>query len=208
MTNNITKSFFIFLVALTPCNALLSQSAWELKKDKDSIRIYTRSTEGSKFNELKVVFNLRGNFEQLRTIIQDVNHYKEWVYASKVSNIVEKKSNEELVYYSEVSAPWPLSNRDFYSDTKIWMDSANKHMRISSCNLVNKYEEKNHIVRIPFLKAEWTISMLAPSIMRVEYLLDWNPGGSIPAWIANMFFTAGPYQSFNQLQKKMAGMNP
>ncbi len=188
--------------------ALQAQSAWELKKDKDSIKIYARTTGESKFNEMKVIFNLHGNFQQLRSIIEDVNHYKDWVYASKESMLVEKKNNNELIYYSEIAAPWPLSNRDFYSDTRIWFDSANNQMRISSCNLMNKYSEKSHLVRIPFLKAEWTISMLSKAMMHVEYILDWNPGGSIPAWIANMFSTSGPYQSFNQLQKKMTTLSP
>ncbi|MBS1948889.1 MAG: hypothetical protein JST47_14090 [Bacteroidetes bacterium] len=208
MINSLAKSFSFFLIAWLPCNELLSQPAWELKKDKDSIRIYTRSTEASKFNELKAVFNLRGNFEQLHSIIEDVPRYKDWVYACKTSMLVEKKNNDELVYYSEVSAPWPLSNRDFYSDTRIWMDSAKKQMRISSFNLVNRFKEKEHIVRVPFLKAEWTISTLGPSLMRIEYILDWNPGGNIPAWIANMFSTNAPYQSFSQLQRKMADLNP
>ena len=208
MTNSITKSFSLLLMAWLPCSALLSQSAWELKKNKDSICIYTRSTEASKFNELKVVFNLHGNFEQLRSVILDVNHYKDWVYASKVSTLVEKRSSDEMVYYAEVSVPWPLANRDYYSDTRVWVDSAKKQMRISSCNLINKYGEKEHIVRVPFLKAEWTISMLTASMMHVEYILNWNPGGSVPAWIANMFSTNAPYQSFTQLQKRMAFLNP
>ncbi|HVM87513.1 MAG TPA: START domain-containing protein [Puia sp.] len=208
MMNNVSKTYILFLFALLPGKALLAQSAWELKKDKDSIRIYTRSTEGSKFNELKVVFNLRGNFEQLRSVIRDVTHYKEWVYASKATTIVERKSEDEIVYYAEVAAPWPLSNRDYYSNTRIWIDSAKKQMHISAGNLANKYKENEHLVRVPFLKAEWTISMLTTSLMQVEYILDWNPGGSIPAWIANMFSTTAPYQSFSQLQKKMAGLNP
>jgi hypothetical protein len=122
--------------------------------------------------------------------------------------MVEKKSDNELVYYSEVAAPWPLSNRDFYSDTKIWMDSSTKQLRISSCSVANKYAIKEHVVRIPFLKAEWVVSMICPSKIHIEYVLVWNPGGSIPAWVANMFSTSGPYKSFAQLKKKMEGMNP
>jgi hypothetical protein len=203
------KSFYILLVAfLLPHFNLFSQSAWELKKDKDNIRIYSRSVKDCKFNELKAVFDLPGNFTQLRSILEDVSNYKSWVYSTSSSTLIERRSESEIVYYSQVSAPWPLSNRDFYSDTRITLDSCNRHMRISSRNIDSLSPSKDHLVRIPYLRAEWIISILSPTIMHVEYTLAWNPGGSIPAWVANMFATTGPFQSFSQLKKRMADLPP
>ena len=187
---------------------LFAQSSWELKKDKDSVRIYTRTLPDSKFNELRAEFNLHGNFIQLRKILQDVEQYPAWVYATKTSKLVEKHNANELVYYAEITAPWPISNRDYYSVTRIWLDSADGKMHILSHNLPGAYPEMSHIVRIPLLKAVWTISPLSAGWIHVEYMLDWNPGGSIPAWLANLFSTTGPSQSFGQLRKKMAQLNP
>jgi hypothetical protein len=150
---------------------------------------------------------VHGTLEQLRSILLDVDHYKDWVYASKSSNLVEKKGDGELTYYSEVTAPWPLENRDFYSRIKARLDSLGKKLFVSSCNLAGKYKDKDHLVRVPFLRAEWVATLIGASRIRIEYILDWNPGGSIPAWIANMFVTKGPYKSFTLLQKKMASLN-
>lgn len=198
--------YVLLATFLLPTFNLFSQTPWELKKDKDNIRIYSRCVKDSKFNELKAVFDLPGNFIQLRSILEDVGNYKNWVYSTSSSTLIERRSESEIVYYSQVSAPWPLSNRDFYSDTRITLDSCNRLMRISSRNIDSLSPSKDHLVRIPYLRAEWIISILSPTIIHVEYTLAWNPGGSIPAWVANMFATTGPFQSFSQLKKRMALM--
>jgi hypothetical protein len=202
------KSFIVVITLISlPCLSLFAQTAWELKKDKDSILIYSRTGKDSKFNELKAVFDLPGNFSQLRSILEDVNHYQDWVYATKASHLIEKKNAGDLVYYSEISVPWPLSNRDFYSNTRIWLDTASRQLRISSQNVSKNYPVKNHLVRIPFLRAQWLITMPSSTRLHVEYTLAWNPGGSIPAWVANLFSTTGPFHSFSELRKKMMVLN-
>jgi len=198
------KSFYFFTTLLLAfASHAFAQSTWDLKKDENGILVYSRSVKDSKYKELKAVFDLPGTYDQLRFILNDVKNYKTWVYCTASSNLVERKSETEIVYYSRVSAPWPVSNRDFYSDTRIWMDSANHQMRLSSRNL-NQFPANDHIVRIPFLRSEWVITAPSPGILHVEYTLSWNPGGDIPAFLANAFSTTGPLQSFTQLKRKMA----
>jgi hypothetical protein len=190
----------LFLLSST----LVAQPVWELRKDQNGIRIYSRPAKDSKYNELKAVFDLPGTFEQLHAVLLDVSNYKTWVYATTSSILIEKKSAIEMVYYSRISAPWPVSNRDFYSDTRIWIDSGRQQMRVSSRNMDNFPLSKEHIVRIPFLKAEWNITAPSSERLHVEYTLSWDPGGNIPAFLANAFSTNGPLQSFSQLKRKMA----
>jgi hypothetical protein len=185
-----------------------AQSPWELKKDQNGILVYSRPVKDSKYNELKAVFDLGGTFDQLRSVLSDVSNYKTWVYCTTASVLIERRSTTEMVYYSRISAPWPVSNRDFYSNTRIWIDSAAHQMRVSSRNMDNFPLSKDHIVRIPFLRAEWTITSPSPDRLHVEYTLSWNPGGNIPAFVANAFSTTGPFQSFSQLKRKMALMTP
>jgi hypothetical protein len=203
-----TKPFFFFSAFFLAIAAhSFAQSAWELKKDQNGIRVYSRSVKESKYKELKAVFDMAGTYEQLRFILNDVTNYKTWVYSTVSSNLVERKSETEIIYYSRISAPWPVSNRDFYSDTRIWVDSANHQMRLSSRN-IDKFPLTGHIVRIPFLKSEWVITAPSPGALHVEYTLSWNPGGDIPAFLANAFCTTGPLQSFTQLKRKMAPAAP
>jgi hypothetical protein len=202
------KSFyFLTPLLLALASHAFAQSAWELKKDENGILVYSRSVKDSKYKELKAVFDLTGTYDQLRTILNDVENYKTWVCNTASSNLVERKSETEMVYYSRISAPWPVSNRDFYSDTRIWIDSANHQMRLSSHNL-SQFPPNGHIVRIPFLRSEWFITAPSPGMLHVEYRLSWDPGGDIPAFLANAFSATGPLQSFTQLKRKMTSTVP
>jgi len=185
----------------------MAQSAWNLKKEQNGILIYSRLIKDSKFNELRAVFDLTGTFDQLSSILNDVGNYKTWVYGTASSNLIERKSSTEIVYYSQISVPWPASNRDFYSDTRIWVDSATHQMHLSSRNIDSFPHSKAHFVRIPFLRSEWLITASSTTTLHIDYTLSWDPGGNIPAFIANTFSTSGPLQSFTQLKRKMALMN-
>jgi hypothetical protein len=33
----------------------------------------------------------------------------------------------------------------------------------------------------------------------IVYFLEMDPGGSVPAWITNMFVAKGPYETFSNL---------
>jgi hypothetical protein len=196
--------YLVMLLSLACTCRLLAQSAWDLKKDQNGILVYSRTVKDSKYNELKAVFDLNGTFDELRNVLWDVGNYKSWVYCTTSSSLIERKSETEIVYYSRISAPWPVSNRDFYSDTRIWIDSAQHQMRLSSRNIDNFPLSKDHLVRIPYLRSEWIITAPSPERLHVEYTLSWNPGGNIPAFLANAFSTTGPLQSFSQLKRKMA----
>jgi len=204
----VIRSHLLFTVLfLTFATNSMAQSAWNLKKDQNGILIYSRSLKDSKFNELKAVFDLPGTFDQLSSILNDVSNYKTWVYGTASSSLIERKSTTEIIYYSQISAPWPVSNRDFYSDTRIWIDSATHKMRLSSRNIDSFPHSKAHFVRMPFLRAEWIITATSTASLHVDYTLSWDPGGNIPAFIANAFSTSGPLQSFSELKRKMALLN-
>jgi hypothetical protein len=202
------KAFSFFAVLYLAFTAhSFAQSAWDLKKEENGILIYSRSVKDSRYKELKAVFDLPGTYDQLRSILNDVSNYKTWVYSTVASRLVERKSVTEIVYYARISAPWPVSNRDFYSDTRIWIDSAHHQMRLSS-HSIDQFPSTEHIVRISFLRSEWIITAPSPGTLHVEYTLSWDPGGDIPAFLANAFSPTGPLQSFSQLKRKMALTTP
>ncbi|HEX3934619.1 MAG TPA: hypothetical protein VHW43_08055, partial [Puia sp.] len=67
--------------------------------------------------------------------------------------------------------------------------------------------EKKGLVRIPRSMAVWNISQKSDKVIHVQYILQIDPGGCLPAWIANMFASKGPMESFGNLKKKMEDLN-
>src|SRR5882762_6979674 len=90
----------------------LGQNNWVLKKDKDSIRVYNRSSEHSKFNDLRVETILRTSLSCLAAVILDINNYPKWSFNTRKAYVLRQVSPSELYFYSEINSPWPASNRD------------------------------------------------------------------------------------------------
>jgi len=39
--------------------------------------------------------------------------------------------------------------------------------------------------------------------VKIEYELQVDPGGKVPAWLVNMFATKGPFETFKKLQQQV-----
>ena len=180
---------------------------WMLKDQRDGISVYSRHSELSRFNDIEVEMDLPGTTAQLFSILMNVEKYPEWAFSTKSSTLIKRIGNSELIYYSEISAPWPLSNRDFYADVSISCDSSKHSWCMVSTGLKDFLPEKKGLVRIPRSKAVWNISQKSDKVIHLQYVLQVDPGGCLPAWIANMFATKGPMQTFASLRKKMEASN-
>jgi hypothetical protein len=180
---------------------------WMLKDQRDGISVYSRHSELSRFNDIEVEMDLPGTTAQLFSILMNVEKYPEWAFSTKSSTLIKRIGNNELIYYSEISAPWPLSNRDFYADVSISCDSSKHSWCMVSTGLKDFLPEKKGLVRIPRSKAVWNISQKSDKVIHLQYVLQVDPGGCLPAWIANMFATKGPMQTFASLRKKMEALN-
>jgi hypothetical protein len=129
------------------------------------------------------------------------------VYATKSSVAVKKISGTEVIYYAEVEAPWPASNRDYYADVKVTFNADSQSLNVVSAGMKNYQPEKDKLVRVPMSKAVWNISTGSNKTIHLQYILQVDPGGCIPAWILNMFATKAPMETFKKLKEKMELLN-
>ena len=198
-------SLFIFLFLIS---AAKGQYNWVLKKDKEGIKVSSRHSDRSKFNDIKVEMDLPGNIYQLLNILLDVDKYSQWSYSVSKSEIVKKLTPFKLVYHLEVTAPWPVTDRDLYATIEVNIDSVARSIKVlasgdSSYRPVNK-----NFIRIPHSKGTWDIRTVSNKTIHIVYILEIDPGGSVPAWIMNMFGTKAPFVTFQNLKHKMILLNP
>src|ERR1700678_4462517 len=71
---------------------------WELRKDQDGIRIYTRTGDSSRFNEVKVETILRGKLSSLAALILDIGNYPNWSFNSEKAAVIKRVGPAELYY--------------------------------------------------------------------------------------------------------------
>ena len=190
-------------LVLFSCFTVWGQRDCVLKKDKDSIKVYTCASEHLKFKSIKATFTVNARLSQLVAFVLDVNNYCDWQYNTIHASLLKKINEQEVIYYTEIAGPWPVSNRDMIVDLKFSQDAKTKVVTIVMKSVPQWAPEKKHIVRVPMSLATWTVVPLSSSLLKVEYFIQIDPGGSVPAWMINMVAAQAPYESFKNLKDKI-----
>ena len=185
----------------TFASAAMGQYNWKLSKDEDGIKVYQSEVKHSKFKSIKVECTLDGTYDKLMSILNDVTNQKNWVYNNKNSSILQRISPNDFYYYSETYLPWPMTNRDAIIHLKMNKDSLDRFLKISAVSVPGYAPEKSGMVRVPRSDISWYVTMPSAKTISIVYIFDAEPGGSLPAWVVNMFTDKGPYESFKKLSE-------
>ncbi|WP_083257206.1 START domain-containing protein [Arcticibacter eurypsychrophilus] len=197
------RNLVIFLLLLLPIADAFAQSPWKLNTEKDGIRVFSRTVPDSKVKALKIECVLKTTLSQLVTLLLDVNETDQWVYHTKTCVLVRKVSPSDIYYYAEVSLPWPMENRDFVVHIRVFQNPQTKIVTIDAPSVSDIVPVKKGIVRISHSKGFWKIIPLDQNLVKVEYSLQVDPGGIIPAWMVNTFAAQGPLQSFRNMKGQL-----
>jgi len=98
--------FVLFLSALSLKG--FAQNNWELSKDQNGIKVYTRNSDSSAFKSVKVEAVLEGTPGKLTDILMGIERNIKWVYNTKTLRLIKRYNPNELLYYAETSLPWPM----------------------------------------------------------------------------------------------------
>jgi hypothetical protein len=187
---------FLFCIFIS---AAFSQTNWKLARNESGIRVYQKDSKFSNFKSIRVECTLEGSFDKLISIINNISHYKDWVYNNKTTSLLKRVSAYEFYYYTEAYLPWPLDNRDAVMHTKISRDSSERFLQINSVAVPNYIPSKSGKVRIQRSDINWYVTRPSPNFIHIVYTFEADPGGSVPAWLVNSFADKGPFESFKKL---------
>ncbi len=193
----------IILLAFISClfTVVNAQTSWDLKKDQDGIKVYTGSVVNSNIKAVKVTCILNANLSQLTALLLDTKAHEQWVYNTKQSYLVKQLSANHQIYYTEISMPWPLTNRDVIVEMTITQQPGTKVMYVSANAVEQNVAINKDKVRVPLSKVSWVVTPFGNNQLNVEYIGQADPGGSVPSWLVNSFSTKGPFETFKKLKE-------
>jgi hypothetical protein len=189
----------IIILLLVPGFLVTKATDWTLKKEDGNIKIYTASNNNT---TIKVESVVDATSTQVIAAFFDFERRKQWIYGNKSSKLLKKINDTEFVYYSEMSIPWPYSNRDFVAQVKISRTSPGVVV-IDSHSEPEYIPEKDGLVRIKHSTAQMVLTSLGNNTTKIEYVIQLDTGGDIPGWLTNMCSTKGPYETFEKLPERL-----
>lgn len=194
------KYLFLILLFINP----IPQSDWNLKKDKDGIKIYTRSVEGSSFDEFKGITTIeKSSLSAVLTVILDVKNYESLFPDCMNPKILKQEGEYYDIHYIQTKGPLTIKDRDSVFEQKTVVGKNGKHARVTLKPLPDYIAENKDMVRVREGSGFWELEEDDNSNIKVTYQFHGEPGGDIPAWLANSFVETHPLQTLKNLKNRL-----
>ena len=180
-------------------DVISAQSEWKLKKEENGIEAYTRSREGIKFKEYKVVMEIEASLDQALALLRDYEVYPDLFPGTRDHKVISDDFTH-YVTYTRFKIPFPARDRDGVFDNKLSYDATTKTLRIDvSC--VDAEEHINpKLVQLEYCDGHWEIADIGNGMIRVINQMIVDPGGAAPAWIVNSKTVDDPVKTFKEFR--------
>jgi ribosome-associated toxin RatA of RatAB toxin-antitoxin module len=193
---------FLFFPALMVPGQLAAQS-WNLAKEKDGIKIYTRTEDGKPLKSYKGTALIHAPAEKVFNLIEDVKHTDWWDPNLSQIQVLDYEKYKRTRYYLVYDSPWPVANRDLCVEVTVNIDPARSVFSACALPITGVIPEKRGLVRIKDYRQTWTISPSGPNWSNVVLEGYVDPDGNIPDWISNMVVTEAPYGAIEGVRKRL-----
>lgn len=182
------KGFFaILIVTVFPFH----DGNWELKKDKDNIKVYTKHVEGSGLKAIKATTVFNASLETCVAVLRDIDHLTELFPDTKVAKKISQTENDQI-HYLEMDAPWPVTDRDGAFLLVYKYDAASQTLVVDAKMMPDACPRVEGIIRLTKGGGTWTFKRIDATHTSLDYYFHGEPGGSIPTFLANSVVEENP----------------
>jgi hypothetical protein len=179
----------------------VDSTEWKLRKDRDGIKIFTRSIEGSDFDEFKGICTLENcTLHEVLAILLDVNNYDKLYPDCTHPKILKQNGKYHDIHYIIITAPWPIQNRDAIYEMNTVISDDGRHALVSMLPRPDYIKPKDDLFRIQKGSGFWELIEKSDYSIAITYQFHGEPGGNIPAWLANSFVVKHPLKTIQNLQ--------
>lgn len=194
---------------ITTCMLLLMGVAaaqatdWQLKKEKDGIRVYNKQKEGTQLYMYKVVAAVKARPEVVyRQVVDFADNLKHMELVDSI-RFLNHQPDERYTNYMRMNMPWPVKNRDMVVEMAV--TRTEKGYYLESRVLTDYLPANQGIIRIEDFYESWTIETSATPGESQIVVSGWvDPGGSIPAWVLKLASVNAPYRFISGILGELA----
>ena len=194
--------------ALRPAGA--APPGWQEVANEQGIVVYKRKVPESRFVEFRARAILDAPVLSVLAVLDDTGGYSEWVPGNLEMKILEKVSETDEVFYQATDAPWPAKSRDYVGRFQFQKDDGKRSVEIEFRNTSHSSAPvRGDRVRMPFVRGLWVLQAAGDGrSTRAELGVHMDPGGWIPAWLANWVTRYFPLDTLKNLQRVLREKEP
>lgn len=178
-------------------------SEWTEAYRKDTTVIFTKDAGSSR--EIMAFTAIKARPEAVFNVICDFGHYSEFMPYVEESRVLRQISPHELITYQRIAPPF-VSERDYPTRMKITRDVSASLFTIEWRGSPDSLPEIDDVIRISLNQGSWHIEPADADRQqtRLTYRVLVDPGGAIPAFVANLSGTVAVPGLLEAVRKRLS----
>lgn len=185
--------------ALFAASAAAQAGDWELVRDEQGVRVWLKPVEGSAYQAFRGEALMQTDLATLRALQEDVAASCAWIYNCREQRLLDYVGDTAWTY-ARFDTPWPVKARDSVMQVSTRMErdgSLVHHLQAAPQRLPRDPGYQ----RVSAAQGYWRMTPEGEGWVRVTYELHAEPGGQVPAWLANSFVVDAPFNTLLRLRK-------
>lgn len=175
---------------------------WKLITNKDDIKVYRAHTDDSPIKTFRGEAEIAlQDFRSIGAIMDDYDFLASWLHmVSGIEHIAYASPSNRTVWL-KTELPWPVSDRDTGLKIGLEQDPETFVLTVPFAHAAEAIPKQKGYARIPRMEGYLRFTPMEPGHMHftIEVILD--PGGYVPAWLANMILRDIPYFSLKRFRQ-------
>jgi hypothetical protein len=184
-----------------PDPALAEQ--WTLARNEKGIEVHTRPVPGSRVEAFRGAGLVEAEPEAILSVLRDSDRFHEWFPNCPESKLLSREGAVSF-QYSVMAAPWPVDDRDNVFRSVLSRNAATGVIELLVSAAPDAHPEQPGRVRVRTARGSWRLEPKGPGKTRVIFTMHLEPGGGVPAWLANARVVATPFEALQNLRARLA----
>ena len=119
------------------------------------------------------------------------------------SKVLKQEGEYYDIHYIQTKGPFPVKDRDSVFEQKTVVNENGKHARVTLKPLPDFIPKVDGMIRISEGSGFWELKEDSNNNVKVTYQFHGEPGGEIPAWLANSFVVGHPFETLKNLKNRL-----
>lgn len=200
MTRWTTTLLALLLLPLVAIGAETRQ--WKLVSDRDGIQVYMAHSDESRIKTFRGVMEIElEDFNSLPALADDYEYYARWMYLISDLREIRRRSATDRDVVVRTRLPWPVADRDAGLQLLIQQDAKTGALSYDLKGRPGILPVDPGYVRIPEMNGHFKSIPIGGKKVRIDFEVLLDPGGYIPAFLANFILKDIPFQSLQRFRR-------
>lgn len=192
----------IVLVMLLFGSRVASGDEWQIVDHSDGIEVALREEPGRDLPTMRGRAVLTGDIEQLLKIILDPDQATEWAEGASKVTMVDRNASRAIIH-TYIDIAWPVWDRELVTSGKVEIVEPGGEYVLTNTSVDGFVPEKEGVIRMKDAFTRFHLKKEGPDRVWVEYLVNVDPGGSLPKWLVRWTQKSVPAKTLQNLQRQL-----